>query len=215
MQATVAHTHVNPRITWKTLIAIIYFSTFFLFSSDRCPIGTYGWSEGVENFHDVWSEMKNTCKEKRQTFRILAEVKSEKKSQKWKIPPKCPIKLHTSMMQNGFKFRCLIKSFNFSLSFGGGWVHLISAFSHSTQELEYSWYRLSASNSLRTHFSCVHPRNHWSDFMASSSRFLEINQIGVSGILKRIKNILLFVFFASLLLFAYEVDSNHCSDWNR
>lgn len=98
-----------------------------------------------------------------------------------KMPQNCMMKHWNAIKMNGFSVRLRPTSFNFSQSVGGGCTHLVANFSQFKHELDIALYRCRSLNSPETAAGDTQPRSHCSDFIASSSRALDSNHIGVSG----------------------------------
>lgn len=103
---------------------------------------------------------------------------------KWLIPQKFVKKLQIITIVKGFRERASNRFINLFVNDGVGWLHLLFVFSHSEHWFELSRYCFSSLSSFWITLSGTQPRSHCNDLEASLSRFLESNQIGVSGIFK-------------------------------
>lgn len=97
------------------------------------------------------------------------------------MPLNCISKHKTVTKTNGLSVRFRVISLNLSSSVGGGWSHLVPAFSQLAHDADncvifFSWLNSAEMLSVDTH-----PRSTCSVLWASSARFFESNQIGASG----------------------------------
>lgn len=98
------------------------------------------------------------------------------------MPQNCEIAKQKMTTAKGRIVRFRTSSFILSRRFPLAWVHLMWLFWQGIHEFEFSEYRCISLNSFSTAFGDTQPRSHWSDFKASSLRFLESSHNGVSGI---------------------------------
>lgn len=105
-----------------------------------------------------------------------------------RMPVSCDSRNSDITRKKGFSVRLRVSSFIFSMSVGGGCVHAIFCLAQMLHEFERSFDRCSAWNSCSTYSAGTHPRSHCSDLRASSMRFFDRSQNGVSGIYRGAMN---------------------------
>lgn len=134
-----------------------------------------------------------------------------------KMPQNCMMKHWNAIKMNGFRVRLRPTSFNFSHSVGGGCSHLADNFSQFKHELDAALYRCKSANSPDTAAGDTQPRSHCSDFIASSPRAFESNQIGVSGtyFLEAKKIVRSSRLVAGANSVTYKINGDQRAQWNR
>lgn len=104
------------------------------------------------------------------------------------IPQNCMKRNKNVTRMNGLSVRFRVISLNLSNSVGGGWSHLVAAFSQLAHDADICVIFFSWLNSVEMLSVDTPPRSICSVFWASSERFFESNQIGASGACKHVKN---------------------------